>query len=62
MSFGALMIATRLGKVSETAAIRETSVVFAIIIGMVFFRERLTRTAVILVFLIATGAILVKSN
>ncbi len=62
LSFGSLMLATRLGSVSETAAIRETSIIFATAIGVFFFRERITWTAVLLVVLIALGATLVKTT
>ena len=62
LSFGSLMLATRLGSVTETAAIRETSIIFATAIGIFFFRERVTWIAVALVVLIALGATLVKTG
>ena len=58
--FGAIMIATRLDKVGEAAALRETSIIFASILGVVFFRERLTAPKAVLIGLIALGAILVE--
>jgi len=39
LSFGAIMLATRLDKVGEAAVLRETSTVFAAIIGVVFLKE-----------------------
>lgn len=59
-SFGALMLATWLGSVSEAAALRETSIIFATIIGVVFFKEKLDRTRVIIILLIVAGAIMIK--
>jgi drug/metabolite transporter (DMT)-like permease len=38
-SFGSIMLATRLDKVGEAAVLRETSTVFAAIIGWLFLKE-----------------------
>ena len=62
MSFGAIMLATRLGKVGEAAALRETSIIFATGIGVLIFKEKVKPSALILVGLIALGAILIKTT
>jgi drug/metabolite transporter (DMT)-like permease len=58
--FGGLMLATRLDKVGEAAALRETSIIFATAIGVLFFREKIDAMRVFLIFGIATGAILIE--
>lgn len=60
VSFGAVMLATRLDKVGEAAVLRETSVVFAALIGRVFLHERIDRLRAGLVCLIALGAVVVE--
>ncbi len=60
ISFGALMLATRLGKVAEAATLRETSIIFATGIGVLIFREKIRLPALLLIGLIALGAIIVK--
>jgi len=59
-SFATLMLATRIGKVSEAAALRETSIIFAAIIGVVFFKEKLNKAKVLVIGLIALGAIMIE--
>jgi drug/metabolite transporter (DMT)-like permease len=60
VSFGSVMMATRLDKVGEAAVLRETSVVFAAVIGAVFLRERVGPWRAALVVLIALGAVVVE--
>ncbi len=60
LSFGSIMLATRLDKVGEAAVLRETSVVFAALIGWFFLRERVGPVRGALVVLIAAGAIVVE--
>lgn len=60
MSFGAVMLATRLDKVGEAAALRETSVVFAALIGWLVLGEKVGRAQAALMVLIAVGAVLVE--
>jgi drug/metabolite transporter (DMT)-like permease len=60
VSFGCVIMATRLGKVGEAAAMRETSIVFGAMIGMIWFRERLDAPRLALIGLIAAGAALVE--
>jgi drug/metabolite transporter (DMT)-like permease len=59
-SFGAVMLATRLDKVGEAAALRETSVVFAALIGWFFLGERVGRARAALMIVIALGAIRIE--
>lgn len=59
-SFGAVMLATRLDKVGEAAVLRETSTVFAVLIGIVFLKERVGPLRGVLMGLIALGAVLVE--
>ncbi|MFQ5564950.1 MAG: EamA family transporter [Paracoccaceae bacterium] len=59
-SFGAVMLATRLDKVAEAAALRETSVVFAALIGWFFLGERIGRSRALLMIVIALGAVRVE--
>ncbi|MGR3718170.1 MAG: EamA family transporter, partial [Thermohalobaculum sp.] len=59
-SFGAVMLATRLDKVAEAASLRETSVVFAALIGWFFLGERVGRARAALMIVIALGAVRIE--
>ena len=59
-SFGSIMLATRLDKVGEAAVLRETSTVFAAFIGWLFLKETVGPRRVLLMALIALGAIIVE--
>ncbi|SMX29027.1 EamA-like transporter family protein [Pelagimonas phthalicica] len=59
-SFGSIMLATRLDKVGEAAVLRETSTVFAAVIGWVFLRETVGPRRIALMSLIALGAVVVE--
>ena len=59
-SFGSVMLATRLDKVGEAAVLRETSTVFAALIGWLFLKERVGPIPALLMCLIAAGAVLVE--
>lgn len=59
-SFGSIMLATRLDKVGEAAVLRETSTVFAAIIGWVFLKETVGPRRIALMGLIALGAVIVE--
>ncbi|MGR3550927.1 EamA family transporter [Pseudooceanicola sp.] len=59
-SFGSVMLATRLDKVGEAAILRETSTVFAALIGWLVLRETVGPTRVALMSLIALGAVIVE--
>ncbi len=59
-SFGSVMLATRLGKVGEAAVLRETSTVFAALIGWIFLKETVGPRRLVLMALIAAGAVIVE--
>ncbi|MEL7396835.1 MAG: EamA family transporter [Pseudomonadota bacterium] len=60
MSFGSIMMATRLDKVGEAAILRETSTIFAAFIGWIALRETVGPRRVALMALIAAGAVIVE--
>ncbi|AUC52031.1 MAG: EamA family transporter [Sagittula sp.] len=59
-SFGSIMLATRLDKVGEAAVLRETSTVFAAVIGWLVLRETVGPRRIALMTLIAAGAVIVE--
>ena len=59
-SFGGILVATRLGNVGEAAVLRETSTVFAALIGWVMLGEKVGPRRVALMGLIAAGAVIVE--
>ncbi|WP_439139053.1 EamA family transporter [Roseicyclus sp.] len=59
-SFGSIMLATRLDDVGEAAVLRETSTVFAALIGWLFLGERVGPRRLALMGLIAGGAVIVE--
>jgi len=61
-SFGAVMMATRLDSVGEAAVLRETSAVFAALIGWVWLKEPTGPRRVALMGLIALGAVIVEAG
>ena len=60
LSFGAIMMATRLDKVGEAAVLRETSTIFAAIIGYIFLKETVGIVRFLMIALIAIGAVTVE--
>ncbi|KUJ85641.1 multidrug transporter [Ruegeria marisrubri] len=60
LSFGAIMLATRLDKVGEAAVLRETSTVFAALIGWLVLKETVGPRRIALMALIASGAVIVE--
>ncbi|MGR3541094.1 MAG: EamA family transporter [Hasllibacter sp.] len=60
-SFGSVMMATRLDDVGEAAVLRETSAVFAALIGWLLLGERTGPRRVALMALIAAGAVIVEA-
>ena len=60
ISFGGVMLATRLDKVGEAAVLRETSTVFAALIGWFILGEKVGPRRLFLMGLIALGAIIVE--
>ena len=59
-SFGSIMLATRLDQVGEAAVLRETSTVFAALIGWLFLKEAVGPRRLGLMGLIAAGAVIVE--
>jgi drug/metabolite transporter (DMT)-like permease len=60
LSFGSIMLATRIGNVGEAAVLRETSTVFAALIGWVILKEPTGPRRITLMALIALGAVVVE--
>jgi len=60
LSFGSIMLATRLDKVGEAAVLRETSTVFAALIGWLVLKETVGPRRMALMALIAAGAVVVE--
>jgi drug/metabolite transporter (DMT)-like permease len=60
VSFGSIMLATRLDKVGEAAVLRETSTVFAALIGWLMLGEKVGPRRLALMALIAAGAVIVE--
>ncbi len=60
LSFGSVMLATRLDKVGEAAVLRETSTVFAALIGWLVLKETVGPRRIALMALIAAGAVIVE--
>lgn len=60
LSFGGVMLATRLDKVGEAAVLRETSTVFAALIGWFILGEKVGPRRLFLMGLIALGAVIVE--
>jgi drug/metabolite transporter (DMT)-like permease len=59
-SFGSIMLATRLDNVGEAAVLRETSTVFAALIGWLVLKETVGPRRIALMCLIALGAVIVE--
>lgn len=59
-SFGGIMLATRLGPVGQAAVLRETSTVFAALIGWLMLGETTGPRRVALIAMIAAGAVVVQ--
>jgi drug/metabolite transporter (DMT)-like permease len=62
VSFGGVMLATRLDKVGQAAVLRETSTVFAALLGWTLLGERVGRARAALMALIAAGAVIVQAG
>lgn len=60
LSFGSILLATRLDSVGEAAALRETSTVFAALFGWLLLGERTGRAQLALMAVIAAGAVVVE--
>ncbi len=60
VSFGGVMMATRLDKVGEAAVLRETSTVFAALIGWFILGEKVGPRRLFLMAMVALGAVIVE--
>jgi len=60
ISFGGIILATRLANVGQVAVLRETSTVFAALIGWLMLNERVGPRRLTLMALIALGAVIVQ--
>lgn len=60
VSFGGVMLATRIGAVGQAAVLRETSTVFAALIGWLVLRERVGLARAGLMAMVALGAVIVQ--
>jgi drug/metabolite transporter (DMT)-like permease len=59
MAYGIVIFAMARGAMGPVSALRETSVVFAAVIGRIFLRERLSRYRITACLVVATGAVLI---
>jgi len=59
-SFGSIMLATRLDSVGEAAVLRETSTVFAALIGWLVLGEKVGPRRLAMMTMIAAGAVIVE--
>ena len=59
-SFGSVILATRLASIGQVAALRETSILFAMAYGVLFLGERLRPAGVVAIILVAASAVLVQ--
>ena len=62
LSYGAAMLAFRFGGTARLAALRETGVLFGIILAVVFLGEKLSARRLAAALLIAGGAILLEAG
>ncbi len=60
ISFGGIILATRLDNVGQAAVLRETSTVFAALIGWMMLKEKVGPRRLMLMSLIALGAVIVQ--
>lgn len=59
-SFGSIMLATRIDDVGQAAVLRETSTVFAALVGWLILGEKVGMTRAALMAVIAAGAVVVE--
>ena len=60
VSFGGILLATRLDKVGEAAVLRETSIIFAAFIGWFIMGEKVGPRRLVLMSVVALGAVIVE--
>ncbi|MCH4023244.1 MAG: EamA family transporter [Acetobacter sp.] len=59
MAYGIVIFAMARGAMGPVSALRETSVVFAALIGRIFLNERLSRHRIMACLVVAAGALLI---
>ncbi|MDR6146219.1 drug/metabolite transporter (DMT)-like permease [Sphingomonas sp. SORGH_AS870] len=59
LAYGIVIVAMSLGPMGPVSALRETSVVFAALIGRIFLGETLTRCRIAACLVVAAGAVLI---
>ena len=59
VAYGVIVLAFTMGPAGPITALRETSAVFAVLIGWLFLKEKLTPTRIIACVIVAGGAILI---
>jgi drug/metabolite transporter (DMT)-like permease len=57
LSYGVVIWALTLAPMGQVSALRETSILFAAVIGVVFLKEKLTPARVTAALMIAGGAV-----
>jgi drug/metabolite transporter (DMT)-like permease len=62
VTYGLALWAYRLGGIPRLAALRETSVLFAVLIAIVFLKERATFTRLVSAILIGAGAVVLVAS
>jgi drug/metabolite transporter (DMT)-like permease len=61
VAYGTVLWAQSRAPLAEVAAIRETSVIFAAVIGMMFLKERLGTRRVAAAVVVAAGIVLIST-
>ena len=61
LAYGIVLWAQARAPLAEVAAIRETSVIFAALIGMIFLKEQFGARRVAAAFVIAAGIVLIST-
>jgi drug/metabolite transporter (DMT)-like permease len=62
VSYGAMVAALSLGKLGPVSALRETSVIFSMLIGRLLLGEPLTRRRIVTCTVVAIGAACIGSE
>ncbi|MEX0300647.1 MAG: EamA family transporter [Kordiimonas sp.] len=60
MAYALVLLAYSLGSIAEIAALRETSIVFASLIGFFWLKEKISKNKLVSICLIAIGALILK--
>ncbi|MCX7279964.1 MAG: EamA family transporter, partial [Alphaproteobacteria bacterium] len=57
LAYGIVIFAMTVAPMGSVSALRETSVLFAVLLGRIFFGEKLTTRRIVSVLVIAAGAL-----